>query len=638
MVSARVRVVYPKDDHQVLLFTDASDGFWVAVITQIPLTDVSKPFTEQRHKPLLFISGRFTGAQERWAIPDKEGYAIVAALRKAAYLLQQPRGTLICTDHRNLAYIFAPDAGMNKPQLYRLHRWALELSQYKYSIVHLAGAENTWVDLLSRWHQSSTTLPVVWVCRIQAPQQITTLPLDEWPSIEELRAAQTTLSEEDGEGAAMDSEGLLRKEGAVIVPRDHAALLMRLLVIAHAGLAGHRGEQATLSRLNGNFIWQGMQGDVKDFVKACTLCIADGPNRIPRPLGCTIKGTAPSQVVHFDFLKIDSSTENEYLVVLKDGFSQYVKLYATPSADAMAAATSLLDWVSSYGTPQILVSDQGTHFKNRLVAELTRILGIKHKFVHAYMPWANGSIERMNREVLKLLRKLVCEARARLEEWESFVPLVQAALNHAPRERLANHAPVTVFLQLPADNPLEVLLRNGRIQQLGGSIESHMAATTEALDQMHREVSEASATQAPPTGTPINFTKGDFVLVAFPIARKKLQMRWSGPFRVTKILSHQIAEVEHLITAERLETHTSRMKFYADASLEVTEELLQHVETTSYQFEVEALLDLRDSPTGQELLVSWRGFPESMNTWEPLETIREDLPGMVEEFLSNRSA
>ena len=66
----------------------------------------------------------------------------------------------------------------------------------------------------------------------------------------------------------------------------------------------------------------------------------------------------------------------------------------------MAAATCLFDWVSSYGSPQILVSDQGRDFKNRLVAELRRILGIKQKLVQAYMAWANGSIERMKREVV----------------------------------------------------------------------------------------------------------------------------------------------------------------------------------------------------------------------------------------------
>ena len=44
------------------------------------------------HEPLGFLSGRFRGAQERWGIPDKEGYAIRIACENFVYLFIREKG------------------------------------------------------------------------------------------------------------------------------------------------------------------------------------------------------------------------------------------------------------------------------------------------------------------------------------------------------------------------------------------------------------------------------------------------------------------------------------------------------------------------------------------------------------------
>ena len=71
------------------VFTDASDDFWGLVITQIPPEEKHLPVHEQAHRPLAFVSGRFRGAQTRWAIIDKEAYLIGEVLPR--YTLDQRR-------------------------------------------------------------------------------------------------------------------------------------------------------------------------------------------------------------------------------------------------------------------------------------------------------------------------------------------------------------------------------------------------------------------------------------------------------------------------------------------------------------------------------------------------------------------
>jgi hypothetical protein len=70
-----------------------------------------------------------------------------------------------------------------------------------------------------------------------------------------------------------DAEGILRlPSGTIWIPSQASPLKMRLCVVAHYGLGGHRGVQATLASLKRFFEWKGMQADVDKFVSNCLHC------------------------------------------------------------------------------------------------------------------------------------------------------------------------------------------------------------------------------------------------------------------------------------------------------------------------------------------------------------------------------
>jgi hypothetical protein len=48
-----------------------------------------KQVEDQDHEPLVFLSGTFSGAPERWSIVE-EAYAIVETFRRVDYLLHRP--------------------------------------------------------------------------------------------------------------------------------------------------------------------------------------------------------------------------------------------------------------------------------------------------------------------------------------------------------------------------------------------------------------------------------------------------------------------------------------------------------------------------------------------------------------------
>ncbi|KAE8980295.1 hypothetical protein PR002_g24168 [Phytophthora rubi] len=194
---AMVPLAHPDPSKAVALFTDASQDFWSAVCTQDEESELEKPFDKQNHRPLAFLSGRFTGAQLRWPTIEKEAYAIVESVKRLEYLLLRPGGFHLFTDHRNLAYIFNPsatDGSMQRYQADKLQRWAMAMTSYRYVIEHIRGDDNAWADMLSRWGnpQASRIEAASSVKQIAVVPQLSPLEDEafEWPTIDEIRNAQ----------------------------------------------------------------------------------------------------------------------------------------------------------------------------------------------------------------------------------------------------------------------------------------------------------------------------------------------------------------------------------------------------------------------------------------------------------------
>lgn len=59
----------------------------------------------------------------------------------------------------------------------------------------------------------------------------------------------------------------------------------------------------------------------------------------------------------------------------------------------MTVAKALLNhWISIFGAPVEIISDNGTSFKNPLKSHLFMLLGIKEVFSLPYYPQANGGV------------------------------------------------------------------------------------------------------------------------------------------------------------------------------------------------------------------------------------------------------
>jgi len=264
---------------------------------------------------------------------------------------------------------------------------------------------------------------------------------------------------------------------------------------------------------------------VKQFCRMCLHCIGSLGSQVLRPLGEALHASRRNQVIHYDFLFVKNTREFSYVLVLKDDLSHFVELVPSERTDHVVVVHALVDWYKRFGVAETHVSDKGSHFKNKVVAELNDILKTKHHFTTAYFPKSNGTVERVNREIMKVLRSLVSEFKISWNEWASLLPLVQSALNNNKSAILAGQAAITVFTGLPAYNPLAFVLRGTdaiSFKQSKMKPDEILALVTElkeSLEELHKKVETSSAAERARSRrksekhVKANFEVGHYVLV-----------------------------------------------------------------------------------------------------------------------------
>lgn len=144
----------------------------------------------------------------------------------------------------------------------------------------------------------------------------------------------------------------------------------------------------------------------------CLFCVwSKSGNRIPRPL-------ARRSTPHFEYLFLGTSeTGDTYALVIKDDLSGYSWLCPTKSANAEHTSAMLPRCLRTFSAPKYWFSDQGSHFINELMRIMATYFNIVHKPTVAYSPCANGTVERLNRDVLSALRAILAELDLGPQDW-----------------------------------------------------------------------------------------------------------------------------------------------------------------------------------------------------------------------------
>ena len=186
--------------------------------------------------------------------------------------------------------------------------------------------------------------------------------------------------------------------------------------------AGHLGITRTVYRLLDRVYWPGLRGDVRTYIKSCTICIAR-KSPCPRkvPMGHVAVGHRWERVA-MDLLDMSVTTSrgNRYVLVIVDCFTRWTEAFPLPDKTAQSVADAFFNQVvCRFGMPAVIHSDQGREFENKILQELC-LMGGSHKTRTApYHPESDGMVERFNRTLLMMLAMFAGKNR---DDWDDLLP------------------------------------------------------------------------------------------------------------------------------------------------------------------------------------------------------------------------
>ena len=230
-----------------------------------------------------------------------------------------------------------------------------------------------------------------------------------------------------------------------------------------------------------------------------------------------------------------------------------------------------------YGTPDELVTDNGGEFVNGSTQLLTNLLKIRHRQTTAYNPQANGSIEGKNRTIKDMISLFVNRFAT---NWDILLPMVLWSYNITINSA-TGYSPFRVLYGREARCPTESWVEDFEKHNSIHSIDDYVTQLTEALafswniiadKTLVAQDAKDSRERDPREREFIPYTNGEqFYLKSTPKrtftdpimkekhkVNQKLQMRYTGPHRITKVINPVVYEAN--VDGKLIIVHANKIK------------------------------------------------------------------------------
>ena len=383
-------------------------------------------------------------------------------------------------------------------------------------------------------------------------------------------------------------------------------------IISKAHLMGHFSTKymVNLIRDQGHS-WPRMYRDCELYMSSCPQC--NRFNSAPRKYHPVrpIEATLPFDHVVIDLHTMSvSSNSHVYIFAMIDVFTRFVWLRPLKDKRAVTIAATLWSIFSDFSFPRIIQSDNGTEFVNSVIKELCTLCCIDHRLITAYHPRADGIIERVMRELVAVICKMLDGAKT---DWFYVVPQTQLFMNiktssfHGstpfsvlfcrPFVGFLDHSKTPIVDLSPEEIRARYEYAQSKIFPAVGNESSAVASKRrQKLDSMIKTITDP-------------YPDGSLVMVRDPTRKSKLDPKYFGPFTVlartrggTYTLRDMVGELYHRNVSP------SQLKLVSGETASTSD---------SPEYVVEAIVDHRGYPNNYEYKIKWKGYPSSDNTWEP---------------------
>ena len=343
-------------------------------------------FSQDQWEPIAFFSMKLNKAQQKWSTYDRELFSIYSAIKKFRHMLEG-RNFRIYTDQKPLIYAFRQNPNKCSPRQLRHLDY---ISQYSTDIRHVQGSQNVVADALSRIEIDSITN-----CDV--------LNFNDFAEAQKNDPEMQNILQKKSSSLKLElipcqlSDCNLMCDTSTGTSRPFVPQSFRRLIFNHLHNLSHPGIAATTKLITSRYVWPDMKRQIKTWVRCCEPCQRSKVQRHTKaPLGTFSLPDARFSQIHMDIVgPLNSSDGFKYILTLIDRFSRWPEAIPIPDIQTKTICTAIFNtWISRFGCPSIITTDQGSQMRSSMFAEFTRMLGTNRIMTTAYHSISNGIIER----------------------------------------------------------------------------------------------------------------------------------------------------------------------------------------------------------------------------------------------------
>ncbi|KAF4708308.1 hypothetical protein FOZ63_027969, partial [Perkinsus olseni] len=197
----------------------------------------------------------------------------------------------------------------------------------------------------------------------------------------------------------------------VKAPLCPSSLVQEYVVWCHEA-HGHPNWEGTWQCLRREVYFPNMAEKCFEVVSSCPQCQAAAPKRPLVPAltgGGSVIGSGPWTCIAIDTLTLQVADGPVSLLVCYDMFTKYPEVEVLHRKTGTCVTKALLSMFTRWGIPQMVRMDNGSELWNETTRALFQRYTIRVCRGSPGHPQSQGAIERLNRSLLQLLRKVGAE-------------------------------------------------------------------------------------------------------------------------------------------------------------------------------------------------------------------------------------